>query len=116
MDQRRLERRSRLLRSLPPLEEVLRGSIVERTVRCGSAGCHCASGPGHRVTAFSVTFPGGRTEQISLPPDLVPLARRWVGNYRRWTEAVEKISAINRDLLREQRKAAARKRRPPRRR
>jgi len=115
MDRRRHERRARLLRSLPPLEEVLRGSIVERTVTCGSPGCHCASGPGHRVTAFSVTFPGGRTEQISLPPDLVPLARRWVGNSRRWTEAVEAISAINRDLLREEREAS-RKRRSSRRR
>lgn len=115
MDRRRQERRARLLRNLPPLEEVLRGSIVERTVRCGSPGCRCASGPGHRVTVFSVTFPGGRTEQISLPPDLVPRARRWVGNYRRWTETVEKISAINRDLLREERKAT-RERRPSRRR
>jgi hypothetical protein len=52
-----------------------------------------------------VTFAGGRTEQISLPAKLVPLARRWVGNYRAWWKAVEKISAINRELLRVRRSA-----------
>jgi hypothetical protein len=53
-----------------------------------------------------VTFAGGRTEQISLPADLVPLARRWVANYQTWWKAVEKISAINRQLLRARRSSA----------
>lgn len=97
---RLLDRRRRILRALPSLEEVVRGSVVERELRCGKPGCRCARGQLHAATYLSVTFAGGRTEQISLPADLVPLARRWVANYQAWWRAVEKISAINRQLLR----------------
>ena len=107
-----LERRRRILAKLPPLEEILRGSVVERVLRCGKPGCHCAEGEGHRATYLSVTHAGGRTEQISLPAALVPLARRGVAVYRAWWAAIERLSAINRDQIRQQRrqKAALRRR------
>jgi hypothetical protein len=104
---RELERRRRILAKLPPLEEILRGSVVERVLRCGKPGCHCAEGAGHRATYLSVTLAGGRTEQISLPAELVPLARRGVAAYHAWWAAVEKLSAINRDRIREQRRQQA---------
>jgi len=113
------ERRRRILEKLPPLEDVLRGSIVLRSMRCGSPGCHCHKGEGHRATYLCVTHAGGRTEQISLPAEMVPIAKRGVALYHVWWDAIEKLSAINRDLIREQRKqlSALRKRpagRPPR--
>ena len=98
-----LARRRRVLRSLPPLEEILRGSLFTRTLRCGRRACHCATGDGHQAAYLSVTLPGGRTEQISLPARLVPVAKRWVANYRTWWDAVERISMINRQLLRRRR-------------
>ena len=100
---RLLDRRGRISRKLPPLEEVLRGSVVVRSLRCGKPGCHCADGDGHPATYLTVTFPGGRTEQISLPADLVPLVESWVSNYRAWWTAIEEISAINRDVIRHKR-------------
>ena len=103
---RELDRRRRILAKLPPLEEVLRGSVIVRLLRCGKPGCHCAEGEGHRATYLSVTHAGGRTEQISLPPALVPQASRGVGAYRAWRAAVEQLSAINRDRIREQRRQA----------
>ena len=104
---RELERRRRILAKLPPLEAVLRGSVIVRVLRCGKPGCHCAEGEGHPATYLSVTHAGGRTEQISLPAELVPLARRGVGAYRAWWAAVEKLSALNRDQLRAQRRPPA---------
>jgi len=101
-----LQQRRRALRALPSLEEVVRGSVVERELRCGKAGCRCARGQLHAAVYLSVTFAGGRTEQISLPADLVPLARRWVANYQAWWKTVERISAINRKLLRARRSKA----------
>ena len=100
-----LGRRRRALQKLPPLEEVLRGSVLVRTLRCGKPGCRCATAEGHRATYLSITFRGGRTEQISLPARLVPVAKRWVNNYLRWWEVVEKVSEINRQLLRHRRAA-----------
>jgi len=84
----------------------MRGSVVERRLRCGKPGCRCSRGKLHAATYLSATFAGGRTEQISLPAELVPLARRWVANYDAWWKAVEKISAINRKLLRARRSSA----------
>ena len=95
-----LDQRRHVGRGLPALEEVLRGSVFVRTLRCGRRGCHCARGGGHRVAYLSVTHAGGRTEQLSLPDRLVPVAKRWVANYQRWWAVVERISAINRRLLR----------------
>jgi len=97
------ERRRRILARLPPLEEVLRGSVVVRSLRCGKPSCHCAEGDGHLATYLSVTHAGGRTEQISLPAELVPLVERGVATYRAWWAAVEQLSAINRDRIRQQR-------------
>jgi hypothetical protein len=105
-------RRQRAMKNLPPLEEVLRGSVFVRSLRCGKPGCHCASGEGHRVAYLSVTHPGGRTEQISLPADLVPTAEQWLSNYKAWWRAIEEMSAINRDMLRQRRRPA---KPPPRR-
>jgi hypothetical protein len=104
---RLLDRRRRLAKKLPPFEEILRGSVYERSLRCGKPTCHCASGDGHPATYLSVTLAGGRTEQVSLPRDLIPIARRWVANYLAWWNAVEEISAINRQLLRARKPSAS---------
>lgn len=97
---RLLGRRQRVRERLPPFEEILRGSVFTRQQRCGKATCHCARGTPHRATYLGVSFAGGRTVQISLPPALVATARRWVANYQAWWKAIETVSAINRDLLR----------------
>lgn len=95
-----LSRRSRIVRSLPPLEELVRGSLVERHLRCGKPYCHCAKGEGHHVFYLVTSFGRGSTEQITVPVDLVPIVRRWIVHYDAWWDAVEEISAVNRDLLR----------------
>lgn len=99
-----LAQRQRVVHKLPPIEEVLRGSILERSVRCGQPNCRCAAGQLHAATVLTVSFAGGRTEQISLPATLLRTVRQWVANYQRWWEAIEKVSAINRELLRAQRR------------
>ena len=114
---RLLDRRRRALRALPPLEEIVRGSVFTRRVGCGKATCRCARGDLHTATCLTVSFAGGRTEQLSLPAELVPVARRWVANYRTWWKAVEIISGANRELLRRREvspeKPSARRRKPP---
>lgn len=111
---RLLNRRQRAAARLPPFEEVLRGSVVVRSLRCGKPGCRCAEGEGHQATYLSVTLPGGRTEQISLPRELVPLVERQVANYHAWWNAIEQVSAINRELLRNERQKRAPRKRPVR--
>ncbi len=100
---RLFERRRRLLAQLPPLDDVLRGSLVERSVRCGKASCRCARGEWHAAVSLSVTHRGGRTEQISVPRALVTTVRDGIAIYQKWWEILEQVSAVNRDLLRQRR-------------
>ena len=99
--QRRLARRARVQNGLPPFEEIVRGSVFTRQQRCGKPTCRCAQGAPHRATYLGVSVAGGRTVQVSLPPALVATARRWVANYQAWWRAIETVSAINRELLRQ---------------
>jgi hypothetical protein len=100
---RLIERRRRLLAKLPPLDEVLRGSLVERSVRCGTASCHCARGARHAAVSLSVTHRGGRTEQISVPRDLVARVRHGIAIYQQWWAILEQVATVNRALLRQRR-------------
>ncbi len=98
--QRLLNRRHRVQDRLPALEELVRGSVFTRQLRCGKPACRCARGARHRATYLSVSFAAGRTVQITLSPAGVATARRWVANYQAWWRAIETVSAINRELLR----------------
>jgi hypothetical protein len=93
-------RKKAIVASLPPFTEMVRGSVFERWIKCGKASCRCAQGQGHPTTYLSVSFKGGKTVQITVPKNLVPLVRGWVKNYSEFWSALEKISEINRQLLR----------------
>jgi hypothetical protein len=42
----------------------------------------------------------GKTEQVTVPADLLPVASEWIENYKRLCTLIEEVSAINRELLR----------------
>jgi hypothetical protein len=45
------------------MEHVLRGSLIERYLRCGKPGCKCAQGEGHGPKFYlSVSFAGHRPQ------------------------------------------------------
>ena len=89
--------REKSLARLPITGELLRGSLLERNhVR----NAKCASGEGHRLSVLTVSYPGGRTRQLSLRSEMVPLVRRWLANYQRLKAAIEAICEINHELLR----------------
>jgi hypothetical protein len=96
-----LRTRQKLLDLLPVTGEILRGSLLERTVFRHKANCEkCANGEGHRLLVLTVTYSGNRTRQISLRPEQVPEARRWLDNYKKLKEALEAICELNHSLLR----------------
>jgi hypothetical protein len=94
-------RRKQLLRKLPPLESVLRGSLIERYKRCGKPGCKCAQGPGHGPKFYlSVSYPGRAPQMDYVPQADYAQISGFVANYYRVREILEEISEINRELLR----------------
>lgn len=106
------QRRQGLVQLLPPAGEVLRGSLVERYVTCGNPSCKCARGERHGPMWYlTVTLGPGRTTGGIISADQVEQVRHWIGNYQRLKEDLERISEINRELLRRDQNALrARKR------
>ena len=101
--------REKLLTRLPVTGEVLRGSLLERTIRNHARSCaKCASGEGHRMSVLTVSYPGGRTRQFSLRGEMVPVVRQWLANYQELKEAIEAICELNHELLRPPEETTAR--------
>jgi hypothetical protein len=95
------KRRRVLLRRLPPLTAILRGSLIERYKRCGKPGCKCADGPGHGPKYYlSVSYPGLRPQMDYVPQESHAQAVEFLANYHRAREILEAICEINRELLR----------------
>jgi len=106
------QRRQGLANQLPPVTETLRGSLVERYVTCGNPACKCAKGERHGPIGYlTVTLGPGKTTGGIIAGDRVEQVRQWVQNYQKVKDHLEKISAINRELLRRER-AKGRRRKP----
>jgi len=106
------KRREGLTKLLPPLGEVLRGSLMERYLTCGNPACKCARGERHGpVWYLSVTLDQSHRIGATVPAEQVEQVRRWIENYHRVKEHLERISDINRELLRRQKSQSRAKKR-----
>lgn len=109
-----LDRRRRASAArLPDVSEVIRGTVVERRMRCGKTTCRCHSDPeaAHGPYRLLMTTVGrGRTRTLLLPADQVAWVRAAIARYRRVERLLEQISETNWQLL-EARVDAGRRRR-----
>jgi len=95
-----LKRRLRLAADLPPVAEILRGSLLQRTIRHKKGCPKCDRGEGHPVWVLTVGYPGGVTRQFSIRPEMVPQIQQWIQNYRDWKARLEAICEVNHAFLR----------------
>src|ERR1700690_2619541 len=93
------KRRQGLAKLLPPVTEILRGSLLERYVTCGNPACKCARGERHGPMWYlTVTLGPGRTTGGIISADQLQQVRNWIENYQRMKEDLDRISEINREL------------------
>ena len=97
--------RAKLAGALPSTTEILRGSLLHRHIRHRTGCAVCAQGPGHPVWVLTVSYPGGRTKQISLSAEQKPMVQQWLRNYRKIKDTLERICELNQQLLRPEKKA-----------
>ena len=97
--------RTRLAATLLSTTEILRGSLLRRHIRHSSGCAVCARGKGHLVWVLAVSYPGGRTRQISLSAEQKPVVQQWLRNYRKLKATLERICELNQKLLRPEKKA-----------
>jgi len=92
--------RDKLAELISAPTEILRGSLLERTIRHKKGCSTCAQGGGHPAWVLSVNYPGGRNKQISLRPDQKIRAEQWLANYHKLKDRLESICELNHVLLR----------------
>src|SRR5271166_4984538 len=95
-----IRRRDQLAAQLTHQADVLRSSLLERTVHHTSGCAKCARGEGHPLWVLNVNYPGAKTRQFSLRPEQVPQVRKALERYRQVKETLEAISELNQQLLR----------------
>lgn len=101
---RAIKKRERLMKGLPDLTKVLRGSLVTRYRRCGVKTCHCAEegDPGHGPAYYlMVTVGTGNTLQVYVPEAHKEQVESWIENFRQVRQTLEDLSTLNRELLRQ---------------
>lgn len=95
------QRRKRLVERIPPLDALLRGSLVERYKRCGKPGCKCARGPGHGPKYYLSVSQSGTTPRLDyIPCEFQQQVLEYVTNYHQVRDVLKQICTINRALLR----------------
>jgi hypothetical protein len=101
------DRRRKAIRQVPDLEQVLRGSLMERYLSCGKPGCKCSWGKRHGpVWYLSVTLRAGKTIGMQVPKEKVQRIRLLLENYRKVKEILEAVCEINWELMRRERQAS----------
>ena len=97
----RLEaRRKKLVSRLIRLDPWIQGTVVETRRICGSKGCACRHG-GAKHPAMSLTWKEkGKTCCLYVPRRLEREVKQWAKNYHMVKEAMEKITELQRDIIR----------------
>ena len=94
-----LTRRRRLAARLGDVEQVLAGSLVEQSRRCGRPDCRCAAGEPHGPYAYFAARPAGRGRLRYVPTELVAAVRARLRRGEQVQAVLAEISAINAELL-----------------
>jgi hypothetical protein len=96
------KRRHQLARRLPPIEQILRGSLIETYKRCGRPNCHCVDGTGHGPKRYlsTISRTGERPRVGYVPNAAHAEVREFLANFRKLREVLNEICAINAELLR----------------
>ena len=91
-------KRRKAAQKIPPIEEILRGSIVVVKRYCGKANCRCLKGHKH-LSMYISQSNKGESRLIYIPQRSENEVRRLIRNYRALKSVMEEISRINMQLV-----------------
>src|SRR5260370_39134441 len=94
--------RRHLPRPLPPIEQILRGWLIETYKRCGRPNCHCVDGTGHGPKRYlsTISRTGERPRVGYVPNAAHAEVCEFLANFRKLREMLNEVCAINAELLR----------------
>ena len=101
-----LDLRGRLVRSLGALREMLPGSFIERSRKCGKPTCHCADGEKLHPQFLLSVLMEGKPKTFHVPAEQAGQVRDRVEQRKRFEQTAARIAHLNlRRFLRGQEKA-----------
>jgi hypothetical protein len=74
-------------------ERFMRGTLSERSSKCGKPNCHCADGEGHR-SLYLVQSDAGKVRQMCIPKALQDPVRQAVGEYQEMQRLLHEVSEL----------------------
>jgi hypothetical protein len=74
-------------------ERFLRGTLSERSSKCGKPNCHCADGEGHR-SLYLVQSDAGKVRQMCIPKALQDPVRQAVSEYQEMQRLLHEVSEL----------------------
>lgn len=98
-----LVHRRRIAAKAPPLEDVIRGTLLRYHLTCGNEGCRCRRLPRQRHGPYwyvAVSYAKGRQKRYLLPATEVSRAKRGIAAYKKLWDSLCRISEINLALIR----------------
>ena len=95
-----IKQNSLLTKSLPPLHEIIRGTLLLRYMTCGNKNCKCHRGEKHGPYYYlTINYPKGKTKCIKIGDQDVSRVKKWLRNYKKIKNILEKILNLNFKLL-----------------
>ena len=106
--ERRAQRFHELKRGLDQLEYFCKGTVLQRMMKCGKAGCACASDPDRRHGPyFELTYKAnGKTVNVKLSPEAAPLYKAASLQYRKLKTLLNRLEKLSLIVLLRQTKVA----------
>jgi hypothetical protein len=92
--------RERLAAQVSAFSRILHGSFLERFSTCSRPGCACHRGRRHGPRAYVVVRTGKIQRQHYIAHGQIEAVRKAIARYHRLMALVERISAINLQLMR----------------
>ena len=115
--ERYAQRFRELRRGLEQIEYFCKGTVLKRMMKCGKAGCACASDPTKRHGPyFELTYKAnGKTVNVKLSPQATPLYKVTMGatlvqQYRKLKTLLNRLDKLSKTILRHQAELAESKR------
>ena len=91
--------RSRIAQ-LTSSQRFLRGTLSERSGKCGKPNCHCADGEGH-PSLYLVQSHAGKVRQLCVPKALQEPVRQAVAEYQEILRLLAEVSELEWKRLQE---------------
>jgi hypothetical protein len=104
--ERHAQRFDELKRQLVQLDYFCKGTVLKRMMKCGRAGCACASDPARRHGPyFELTYKAhGKTVNVKLSPEAAPRYQAASLQYRKLKTLLSRLEKVSQTVLRYQAK------------